>query len=359
MKSEYIIVIVFLVIVVILYEYNKRKENFVSKLDIYGNSRNIDLNNWYKIKNTLNKMEMKNKIKEKQQYYKHKNYETEEYTEGQFHQDYIDVIDAFSQMAPNNKQLFNINNYPCKTTKDQDIEYVRGVVGEFIDAVNEIIYDKVNVERANVQTWKPLLEQKYNDGFQKVQKELGLPEKLYNASVAYTKIKFVEFSNIFKYEIEDEVKYVVEVVISREESPDKMLFKLHFIYNKALPENIITERINVEGFISRRGTDAIYNDINDYYKFDSLDDHNMLNIDDIMGELDYKYKVRTKLMQDRVNNLHPDDKYMHMYIDPEDYATYENVQTIYDDVYGKFPFDQQQIKGKNDNAHPDNTLYKI
>ena len=48
--------------------------------------------------------------------------------------------------------------------------------------------------------------------------------------------------------------------------------------------------------------------------------------------------IREKLMQEQIDNLHPDDKDAHMYIKPEDYESYKTTQTIYDDILGDEKF---------------------
>jgi hypothetical protein len=316
------VVIVVLIAIFLLYKLNKK--NNIDNFDVIDNVVNEFTDN-----EVLNKYENSNKEIINNEYF----------NATQYHGDYLDVINAFNTLSPNNKQIFNINNDFCKTTKNVDVEKVGVIVDDFIKELQEHIANN-NISKENVTSWQTVLpRQKYNDGFEKVRKSLGLPEKLYNDNVVNTKIYLVEYSDIVKYETNNEVKYSTYILIGRKQSKDKIFIKVSFMYDKKLPNNIIIENINILGYISKRGTDKMYEDINNYYNFDNLDENNMLKTDNIMEELEYKYKIREKLMQEQVENMHPDDKYTHMSIDPYKYDSYKETQTIYKDIYGDKKFE--------------------
>jgi hypothetical protein len=321
MEKIIFVIIAIVVILTIIYIIIKNKKITNYKFQINNKKKEYNLNKYkkYSIDQMVN---------------------DEYFNATQFHYDYVDVIDAFNDIAPNNKQLFNINNVPCITTKNVDVEIVEEIVNNFIEELKENIVNNIYVVRENTLSWQSSLpRQKYTDGFEKVQKGLGLPEKLYNDNVLKTKIYLIEFSDIVKYETEIEVKYTTYVLIGRDKSKDKIFIKVSFMYDKKQPKSIIIENINILGYTSKNGTNNMYADVNNYYNFDSLDDNNMLNSEDIMKELEYKYKIREKLMQEQVDNMHPDDKYTHMNIDPYQYDSYKEIQTIYEDVYGEKYFE--------------------
>jgi len=63
------------------------------------------------------------------------------FIEAMFHSDYMDVITSFNNLSPNQRQIFNINNVPCKVTKDSDITKVGEIIGDFIESLNDDIQE--------------------------------------------------------------------------------------------------------------------------------------------------------------------------------------------------------------------------
>lgn len=266
------------------------------------------------------------------------------FTTTQFHQDYIDVINSFNDydgIAPHAKQLFNINNVPVIIKKNVDVDKVGQMVNDFIIEINKKIKQNSSIyDNATVDNWRNIkYKQKYKDGFQEVQKSLGLPETLYNDPIKETRVYLIQYSDITRYATENEMRYVVYVILGRELSRDQMLVKVNFIEDYKMPRNIIIENIDIIGFIAVRAVGLQYVDINNYYNFDSLEDNNMIDINKLMNELEYKRQIKTQLMQERIGDLHPDDKYTHMQIEPNKYQSFKNTRTIYEDIYGEKHFE--------------------
>lgn len=358
LKETIFYVLIALIIILVIYKYNENKSNnssntteeFEASYDniIYddqeqGNVRNYEIDEWYaEQKRNKNKKTKNNKNKKNNSKYStnnNQNINNDYFNRCQFHSDYIDVLDSFKNISAG-KQIFNINNFPCTTEKDIDITKVGEIVDNFINDLKENVMDTDYVTRENTLSWQSALpHQKYTDGFEKVRKHLGLPEKLYKDPILKTEIKLEEYSNIVKCETDTDVRYSVNIIISRNKSKDKLSATVKFVYDKKNPTSIIVEDININGFILYEQVGKSYEDVNKFYDFKSLDNNNMFESNDVMKELDYKLQVRNKLMQEQIDNLNPDDKYMHMSINPNEYAAYDNVQTIYEDVYGEKHFE--------------------
>lgn len=268
------------------------------------------------------------------------------FTPCQYHKDYIDVLNAFNDydgISPHDKQLFNINNIPVQIDKhiknNTEINKVGLMVDNFIDEINEKIIDIQNdTSHYTTNGWNNKYEQKYEDPFRKFRKYLGLPETLYNDEVKGTKIYLHKYFNIIKYETEQEIKYLVHIIIKRDMSDDMLLVKVSFIIDKTNPRNVIIENIDVVGCISNRVVSPEYAEVNKFYNFDSLNENNMLDIGNVMNELAYKHLIRQKLANEQIDNLDENDRIMHNHINPYDYQSYKNTRTIYNDIQGEKKF---------------------
>lgn len=265
------------------------------------------------------------------------------FTSCHFHKDYVDVINAFNDydgLSPHDKQLFNINNIPVEIYKNikgsVEVSKVYQMVNNFIKELNEKIINNQQVSNHyTANGWNLKYEQdNSNDPFRKFRRNLGLPETLYNDEVKGTKITLNKFFNITKYATEQEMKYIVHIILDRELADDSLLIKVSFVINKKQPNNVIIENINIIGVISTRKVSAEYAEVNKFYNFDSLDENNMINTGDLMNELAYKHLIRQKLANEQIDNLDENDRIMHNNINPYDYQSYKNTRTIYNDILG-------------------------
>lgn len=336
--STHIIIISIIIILVIILIRDKnrkknKKENFdeinytknkkITYKDLYGNYFNIPK------KNNVDRI---NYVVDK--YIDKKHYEDEIEDNNLFNMDYIDINEEYNNLTQNNKVIFNNDEieYTISTNIDEEEKYIIDkMVKDFIDNINNRLTG-INIDFNNISIWKNTSRQEYEDGFEKVRKELGIPEKLYNEGIKGTKINLIEYSNITKYETDKEVKYIVDVKIGRDKSKIEQIIKIHFTFKKNDIKNVVIEKINILGYVSKVYVKQVYQDINNYYDFKNLDDNNLFDSKNIIKELDTKYMIREKLMQEQIDNLHPDDKDAHMYINPEEYESYKTTQTIYDDI---------------------------
>jgi len=342
--STQIIIITLIIILIIIIIRNRNKKNKKENFDEINYTKNKkiiykDLYGQYFNNPKNNNIDKINYVVDK--YIDNKKYEDEIEDNNLFNMDYIDVNEEYNNLTQNNKIIFNNDEieYTVNTNIDNEDKYiVDKMIRDFIENINDKLTG-INIDFSNVFRWKNTARQEYEDGFEKVRKNLGIPEKLYNEGIKGTKIILIEYSNIIKYETDKEIKYIVDVKIGREKSKIYQIIRIHFTFKKEDIKNIVIEKINILGYVSKIYTKQIYEDINNYYNFKNLDDNNLLDSKNIIKELDTKYMIREKLMQEQIDNLHPDDKDAHMYIDnPEEYESYKTTQTIYDDILGNEKF---------------------
>ena len=261
------------------------------------------------------------------------------FIEAQFHKDYMDVITSFTNLTPDQHQIFNVNNVPCKVTKNIDVSDVGEMVKSFVKNLNKDIRNNVATFHTIHSSWNetmadPIIE----SGWEKVQKQLGLPSSLYNKPINSTKVHLVQYSDIVKYETENEIKYDCKVVISKENVEDKLFIKLEMVLPKSMMNdvtNIIIENISVIGYLTDQGLGTDRTPMDDYYNFANLEENNMFNGKMITSELMKKYDVRQKNMQEMIDGMEQDvqEKYFETPLQTE-YDSYKLTQTIFDDMNG-------------------------
>lgn len=259
-----------------------------------------------------------------------------------FHPDYIDVInfinDNYNNVSPHDKmenKLFNKNDLPTITNNMpnvKEINKVGSILNNYVKYLNKECQN--NKYSINQNKWENRIEQNYKDGFQRVQEFLGLPKSLYNRSVSQTELTLDEYYGLQSEKVidTDEIEYSVYLLLSRKQTRDKMLLKMKFIIND---KKVMIDDIDIIGFDNNRPLNKNYEDINNYYKFDSLGKSNLISAGDILDEMKYKYAVRENVMQQSIDNLHPEDKFMHMRINPYNYDGIRTTRTIYDDINDK------------------------
>jgi len=265
------------------------------------------------------------------------------FVEAHFHQDYLDVITSFNNISTTNRQIFNINNIPCKVTHNVDVSDVGKIVEEFMDELNTDIIKNVPYTHTQNSGWDEQLPEKtVESGWEKIQRSLGLPPSLFNKPVMKTPVSLVQFSNITKYETESEIKYTCRVVISKKNVHDQLVVQCSFVLPKGMTNttsHIIIESIYILGFLTTQGLGVDRVPMDNLYYFDSLEQNNMITGKTVAKEMMNKFNLRQKLMQERVDNMDIDtqEKY---YETPSlaTYNSYKNTQTIFDDMFSEKKF---------------------
>lgn len=260
-----------------------------------------------------------------------------------FHPDYVDVINVLNSMT-NSPNTVIFNKDGKRTTiigaSENEINIIGDVIEKFIDNVNEKIIKqpKTISQILNVNKWENRPEESYPDGFEEVRSNLGLPKKLYNSSVSGNSVELVEYSDIIVEKVIEtgELEFSCDVNIKRNGTRDNMIFRIKFVIED---NKVIIDSIDIIGFNNSRDTSEEYNAVDKFYDYKSLNKHNITAVGDILSELKDKYIIREKLMQDNIDNLHPEDKLMNMRINPYQYESFKATRTIYDDIWEKPTFE--------------------
>jgi hypothetical protein len=232
--------------------------------------------------------------------------------ENQFHNDYRDVLTAFNNIAPSQKQIFNRSNYPITTT-NPDVKEVKHLIKSFIKELNKNIKQNIS-ESANVNSgWDDHMPEKQEkSGWDKQQEELGLPSSLYCDAAKKGKIKLIKIDHLEKYTTSDQTRYVAILILQKVNADDQMVLRTSFVLdnvdmnkdrsffdNKIVDGSIVDnskdvkiEEIFVLGFMTDHsyGAKTVRDD---FYKFDFIEDEDgMLDQNQILKELQNKYKSR-------------------------------------------------------------------
>ncbi len=347
MNNNIIFLILLIVILVILYNIksSKNQEQTIPKNleepfhhDIRGKSKskkNVDyLNDLLKYSETYHE-----KI-------------NPEFIEMQFHDDYRDVLTAFNNIAPAQKQMFNIANLPVKFTNPKTNE-VKQIVNDFIFELNRNIKEQVCDYRNNNTGWDELAQDKQEStGWDKYMQSLGLPKSLYNDPAKKGTVRLIKIDHLEKYESEDEIKYSVYLIIKKKGVEDQMVVKVNFVLDKRelnderltfmmdsdsnrnnVKLSAVIEEIYTLGFMVRQGIGRTNRPRDSFYNFEILQKDGIIDQDAIIAELNVKLKERSRERDSFLRNL--DDETLQQKIETPNLMnlqSFQATQTIYDDI---------------------------
>lgn len=265
------------------------------------------------------------------------------FVEAAFHSDYMDVLTAFNDIAPDQRQIFNINNVPVTIEEGQD-DFIMDIAKHFVDQINEDLDKNVATFRTANSGWDDYVpENKMESGWEKVQRQLGLPTSLYNEPAGKSKVILIEVNNVKKSETENEIRYECTLTIQKENVKDQIIIECSFVIPKGLSNdmsNVLIERVIMMGFTTSQGEGKDRLPADNLYRFDCLEENNMLTGADIVQEMMGKYQLRKQLTHERVDHLDEDAQKHHAEAPKlNTYDTYNMTQTIYDDIEGNKVFD--------------------
>lgn len=224
---------------------------------------------------------------------------------GNFNFEFSDVIQYLNSFVIKKSERINLQ-FKNKTITQEDLENCLIAINDLIKLVNKKIKNnQYNQYSTNVSSF---------DGFEKVQRELGLPISLYPKINYNRKIILVDFSiiasfygNINQYgKLINCYFYKVNVSITREkvsnsDSPilnfniDFLNLKNSFsnsniIYN-ILIKNLFVKQINEELYFSNNKNN--FSDLND----------NMIMTQELFNEVKDKRDLQNEIMQSSVNGF--------------------------------------------------------
>jgi hypothetical protein len=154
------------------------------------------------------------------------------FLEMQYHQDYRDTMNAFNLIVPNQRQIFNRGDLPILTMEKPTNTEIKTLVTSFIKEVNKTLKYSVG-DSYGLTNWDDNLpEKKYKSGWDKQQEALGLPCSVYTDPAPKAPIKLIKMDHAEKYETEDELKYLIFMIIQKKNVDDQLVVKVSFVVDK-------------------------------------------------------------------------------------------------------------------------------
>lgn len=291
------------------------------------------------------------KFEKNKKHKRHKKLLNKYFNDIKFHNDYRDVLTAFYLLVPHQKQIFNLPNIPL-IYSEPSLENVKDMINDFINTLNLTI-DKDVPHYINTKSdWNTAMpDPNISSGWEKVQQSLGLPPSLYQRPILQTHVNLLSIFRIQKYETDDEIKYVITMVLSKENVKDQMILKVSFVEDKRIyneennffkdKENSITkmviEEFSIVGFLSEYGEDIYVTDKDDLYNFEDLEKNDFIDNKKIVETLNDRYKKRMEETDFRNAMLDEDGRVSRLSLD--DLTKYESVKgtrNIFDDMKCSF-----------------------
>ena len=249
----------------------------------------------------------------------------------QFNDSYRDIMTAINIICPDQKILFNLQSLPVittlyDTTKKLPISIVK-LVNQFIIKLNQSIKslpessDILN----NYNNYLPLTAdlKKYveNKGINKFYKDIGVDFNLYADTPPNAPVQFIKIIEARREYTDAETKYIITFVIKKvlESVNDQMKVSVHFVLkndpligenlfdkttSQKQSQQIAIEFIFIDGYYTNNynadydcyGMESNTKKISmtdgadNFYSFESLGKNNMLNDNEIITQLNKKYK---------------------------------------------------------------------
>jgi|APCry1669192647_1035423.scaffolds.fasta_scaffold03378_2 hypothetical protein len=231
----------------------------------------------------------------------HKNKESEKYNgkvnkyiiEQQFHNDYRDTLNAFVILSPS-KRIFNPADLPVTVSEDVKLEEVIDIVESFIKEVNNNV-KIIGSDKLGLNTWfdyEP--RDKGRDGWEDQNKRLGIPGSVYDEPAKRAHIKLVNIEEITKESTEDEIRYIIYMVVQKQNVADQMDVRVNFVISKRdidlereffskgnnfYEASVKIEDIFVNCFLSNHDFGST-SALEDYHNFDNIKNSNQDITDD-------------------------------------------------------------------------------
>lgn len=217
-----------------------------------------------------------------------------------FNMEYNDVIQYLNSLVVKKSERLNII-FKYKTSTEEDIIKCSKVVNDVINFVNKkISVNQFNQYSTNISSF---------DGFEKVQRELGLPVSLYKKFNYNREIKLVNFSLIASFygkikRYEENLNcyfYKINVSISRDKinSNDFSIlnFNIDFVnLNNSQTNSNIIYNVNIIGNFSNSKNEELYLSSNKN-NYSNLQDTLIMNqnlFDEVKGKRDFQNEIMQK-----------------------------------------------------------------
>jgi hypothetical protein len=224
------------------------------------------------------------------------------FLEVQFHQDYRDTSNAFTLLSPDQRQIFNKSDMPIVNVDKPSSSEIKHLITKFIKEVNKTIKNHVSNE-ITLTSWQDNTpEKKYKSGWDKQQEELGLPGSIYLDPAEKAPVKLIKVDHSEKYETEEEIKYVIFLIIQKKNVKDQMVLRVSFVIEKkdinldreffAKSKNTYETSVKIEeiftlGFMTNHSFGE-KTSRDKFYDFDGVSDGRMFSQKDIIKMLNKK-----------------------------------------------------------------------
>jgi hypothetical protein len=267
-----------------------------------------------------------------------------------------DVITAINNLVPQKRQRFNIANIPLKYSEPEASE-VKQMVNDFVRIININLQTEVPEHRNVNSGWDEAIpDPNMESGWTKAQKALGLQPSLFNEPAKKAPVRLIAINYVQKYETEDEIKYLVDIVLQKANSPDQMVIRSGFVQdkrtlsdennffvNKLINMQVMIEDVSITGYLSDEGIDhkqlQYDSDRNNFFDYNALEQNLLTDPKYIQKQLMDKYKSRTQEMDMRNATLDEEGRAFHRELpNLYDFSNIKNTRTIFDDMNDKKVF---------------------
>lgn len=225
------------------------------------------------------------------------------FEESQYNQNYKDTIYAFELLSPNQKQIFNTSDQPITHTSKLSKPEVFKLVKSFIEEVNATVKNHVDLTDGPSGV-------KHESGWDRQQKALGLPTSIYDKPAPKAPIRLVKIDKAEKYETDDEIRFVVFLIIQKIGVEEQMVVKVSLVVGKTdlnldrdffrkkknvYETSVKLEEVSIIGFLTnnRHGKYG-KNERDKFYDYDEFEDGHMFKPEDIVKALNKKKRQNDK-----------------------------------------------------------------
>lgn len=154
-----------------------------------------------------------------------------DFIELQYHRDYNDTITAINNLTPQ-RELFNMGFLPVKQSVP-DQNNINELVELFMEKLNGEVKNNVSEYLNPNSGWSDMAKRRREkSGFEQVMEELGLPGSLYNEPATKAPVKLVAIDKAEQFNTDDQIRFVIYLIIQKENVRDQMVLKVHFFMEK-------------------------------------------------------------------------------------------------------------------------------
>ena len=216
------------------------------------------------------------------------------FQEKQYHSEYKDVITAIKYMT-DSKKKFNLESLPVNFIEDdiESDENAYNLINLFMIKLNKYINENI------------IIPDEVKSGWDAVYKKLGIPILHDKTNTVKNKIEVIKILNIYKFDTNNQSKYVYDLILSKDNVIDKMILNVELVYNKSSKKDLI-EKLFIKGFITNSEISYIPSNRLDYSTKEQENPNKVTDIEYIQKELYKKYKKQ--LCREKLINLNIDDR---------------------------------------------------